>query len=104
MIRIKPSVSKPSKTVQKKHIKSVNQENIRPIGFNTRGYFDPAEPFNEDYLKVKQQVFSKYRNRKEEIVMLDAKNTNRAAFIHRGLLLPSKTVNIESGEAKGANG
>ena len=46
MIRIKPVVTKPSKTVQKKKVKSVNEENIKPAGFNTKGYFDPSEPFN----------------------------------------------------------
>ena len=66
MIRNKPSISKPSKTVQKKHVKSANEENIMPpISFNTKGYFDPSQPFNEEYLKVKQQVFEKYRNKKE---------------------------------------
>jgi hypothetical protein len=95
MIRIKPSVSKPKKTIQKKRTNSINEENIRPVGFNTRGYFDPSQPFDEEYLKVKQQVFEKYRNKKEEIVMLDVKNTTRAAFIQRGLLVPSKTLNIE---------
>ena len=51
MIRIKPSVSKPKKTIQKKRTNSINEENIRPVGFNTRGYFDPSQPFDEEYLK-----------------------------------------------------
>ena len=42
MIRIKPVVSKPSKTVPKKKVNSDNEENIKPLGFNTKGYFDPA--------------------------------------------------------------
>mgnify|MGYP006910387756 FL=1 len=96
MIRVKPSVSKPSKTVNKKHTKSVNEENIKPVGFNTKGYFDPSEPFDHEYLKVKQQVFEKYRNKKEEIVMLDAKNTNKAAFIQKGMLIPSNPCNNNS--------
>ena len=95
MIRIKPAVTKPSKTVQKKKVKSSNEENIKPAGFNTKGYFDPSEPFNEDYLRLKQQVFEKYRNKKEEIVMLDPRSTNKAAFIQRGLLVPLKSSNIE---------
>ena len=105
MIRIKPVVTKPSKTVQKKRPKSINEENIKPpIGFNTRGYFNPSEPFNEDYLKVKQQVFDKYRHKREEIVMLDVKNTNKAAFIQRGLLAPLKTVNVDGNEEKQSQG
>jgi hypothetical protein len=47
MIRIKQIVSKPQKVENKKRTKSVNEENIKPIGFNTRGYFDPSEPYNE---------------------------------------------------------
>lgn len=100
MIRSRPVQNKPSKTVQKKHTNTVDEENIKPIGFNTKGYFDPKEPFNEEYLKVKLQVFEKYRNKKEEIVMLDPKITNKAAFIQKGLLIPSKTMNVNANESK----
>ena len=101
MIRIKPSVSKPHKNTQKKRTNSANEENIKPVtSFNTRGYFDPSQPYNEEYLKVKQQVFEKYRNKKEEIVMLELKNINRGAFIQRGLLVPSKSINVEGNENK----
>lgn len=96
MIRSRPVQNKPSKTVQKKQPKCADEENIKPIGFNTKGYFDPSEPFNEEYLKIKQQVFEKYRNKKEEIVMLDPKITNKAAFIQKGLLIPSKTMNVNA--------
>ena len=47
MIRIKPVVTKPNKTIPKKRPNSINEENIKPVGFNTRGYFDPSEPYNE---------------------------------------------------------
>jgi len=45
-------------------------------------------------------VFQKYRNKREEYVMLDAKNNNKAAFIQRGLLLPLKPSNVESTDEK----
>ena len=32
--------------------------------------------------------------------MLDVKNTNKAAFIQRGLLLPLKTANVEPNDEK----
>jgi hypothetical protein len=32
--------------------------------------------------------------------MLDPKNTSKAAFIQRGLLLPFKTGNVDSGESR----
>lgn len=100
MIRSRPVQNKPSKTVQKKHTNTANEENIKPLVFNTKGYFDPSEPFNEEYLKVKQQVFEKYRNKKEEIVMIDPKVTNKAAFIQKGLLIPSKTMNLNANESR----
>jgi hypothetical protein len=97
MIRIKPSLPKPAKSISvKKRVNQVDEENIKPLVFNTRGYFDPSVPYDEEYLKVKQKVFEKYRNKKEEIVMLDAKNTNKSAFINKGLLMPSKTINCNS--------
>jgi hypothetical protein len=104
MLRSRPAQSKPSKTVNSKHTKSVNEENIKPAGFNTKGYFDPSEPYNEDYLKLKQQVFEKYRNKKEEIVMIDPKSINKAAFIQKGLLIPSKTMNVNASEQKSIQG
>ena len=64
------------------------------MAFNTKGYFDPNEPYDEEYMQLKERVFEKYRSKEAEYVMMDVKNINRAAFIQRGCLLPLK----ENGE------
>ena len=56
MIRHKPSLSKPTKEKSKRKGPKGDEQNIKP-GFNTRGYFDPSLPYDEEYLKVKQKVF-----------------------------------------------
>lgn len=66
------------------------------MAFNTKGYFDPNEPYDEEYMQLKERVFEKYRNKEAEYVMMDVKSINRAAFIQRGCLLPLK----ENGEVE----
>jgi hypothetical protein len=95
MIRAKPSIQKPIKQVcKRKSVGHAESENIRPLCFNTKGYFNPEEPFDSEYLKVKEEVFKKYRNKNGEYVMLDSKNTKKSAFIQKGLQMPS--INISN--------
>lgn len=63
-------------------------ENVQPAGFNTKGYFTPDEAHENEYIKVKEEVFKKYRNREAEIVFIDPKMTKPCAFIQRGMLIP----------------
>lgn len=60
-----------------------------PTCFNTKGYFTPDEAYDSEYLKVKEEVFKKYRNQDTELVFIDPKMTKPAAFIQRGMLKPS---------------
>ena len=45
---------------------------MKPICFNTKGYFDPEIPYDETYIKAKVEAFKKYRNPEEEYVMIDS--------------------------------
>lgn len=73
---------------------------MQPACFNTKGYFTPEEAHHTDYLKVKEEVFKKYRNQEAEIVFIDPKMTKPASFIQRGMLItrndnPSEPKNSE---------
>lgn len=94
MIKVKPSFPKLNKSTPKhRSVLSSDSENVKPLVFNTKGYFDPSQPLDEEYFKAKQKVFEKYRNKEEEYVMVDLKNTNKSAFIQRGCLMPIKEAN-----------
>lgn len=82
---------------QKKAHPSESSENVQPTCFNTKGYFTSDEPYNEEYLKAKQEVFKKYRNKDNELVFIDPKMTKPAAFIQRGMLKPSNHIYNEPG-------
>ena len=68
--------------------KGPESENVQPTCFNTKGYFTPDEAYHTDYLKVKEEVFKKYRNQEAELVFIDPKLAKPACFIQRGLLMP----------------
>jgi hypothetical protein len=59
------------------------------LSFNTRGYFDPTLCEDEHFINEKLRVFEKYRSKRNEIVMLDLKNTNRSLLIQKGLVKPA---------------
>lgn len=64
MIKNRPSIVKPVKcpSLSKKG-KHVDEENIKPYGFNTKGYFDPTIGENSEYINLKQKILDKYRNK-----------------------------------------
>ena len=68
--------------------------------FNTKGYFSSSEPYAEDYLKVKQEVFKKYRNTNQELVVIDSKITNPSIYIKKGLLKPNNNCLNEGTNTK----
>lgn len=54
MLRAKPTYKKPQSAPKKPtNSEKQNLENTKPVLFNTKGYFSPDEPYNEDYLKAK---------------------------------------------------
>lgn len=79
--RKKPTIQPPIKR------KGPESENIQPTCFNTKGYFTPEEAHQTDYIKVKEEVFKKYRNQDSELVFIDPKMTKPSSFIQRGMLI-----------------
>ena len=57
MIRIRASIPKPSKQTPTPSKPHPNSENVKPLSFNTRGYFNPTDCCDSDYLSEKQRVF-----------------------------------------------
>ena len=86
----KPTVQAPTKR------KGPLSENEQPTCFNTKGYFTPEQAYDTQYLKVKEEVFKKYRNQDTELVFIDPKMTKPAAFIQRGMLKPTNSNQPES--------
>lgn len=85
---------------EKKQRPHESSENAQHTCFNTKGYFTSDEPYNEDYLKAKQEVFKKYRNKDSEIVFIDPKSVKPSAFIQRGMLKPSNHIYNDHGSKR----
>lgn len=88
--RKKSTVQPPAK----KSIPKKNSENSQPTCFNTKGYFTSEEPYSEDYMKAKQHVFEKYRNKDNELVFIDPL-LKPSPFIQRGMLKPANRQSNE---------
>ena len=94
MLKQNPRKKVTEKPTSKPKINVGNIESAQTSCFNTKGYFSSEEPYAEDYLKAKQDVFNKYRNKDNELVFIDPlKKTS--PFIQRGMLKPITSNNNE---------